>query len=220
MADDGDLVVRRDEDLVALLRKRDEAAFAQVVRAWSPTMMRVARTHVSTQESAAEVVQEAWLAVVKGLGAFEGRSSLKTWAFRIVVNLAKTRGLKEKRSSPFSSLLPEDEGPTVDPTRFRSATDASPRAWAAGAAPEPWSAGPEGSLLRGETRALLSRAVDQLPERHRVVITLRDVEGLSSADVCELLDVSPENQRVILHRARAKVRAAMEDYYRGKDSDR
>jgi RNA polymerase sigma-70 factor (ECF subfamily) len=209
-----------DEDLVALLRKRDEAAFAQVVRAWSPTMLRVARAHVSTQESAAEVVQEAWLAVVKGLGVFEGRSSLKTWTFRIVVNLAKTRGVKERRSSPFSSLLPEDEGPTVDPSRFQSAGDANPHAWAAGAAPEPWSAGPEGSLLRGETRTLLARAVDELPERHRVVITLRDVEGLSSQEVCELLDVSPENQRVILHRARAKVRAAMEDYYRGKDSGR
>jgi RNA polymerase sigma-70 factor (ECF subfamily) len=209
-----------DEDLVALLRKRDEAVFAWVVRAWSPTMLRVARAHVSTQESAAEVVQDAWLAVIKGLGTFEGRSSLKTWTFRIVVNLAKTRGVKEKRSSPFSSLLPEDEGPTVDPSRFQSAAEANPYAWAAGAAPEPWSAGPEGSLLRAETRALLARAIDGLPERHRVVITLRDVEGLPSEEVCELLDVSPENQRVILHRSRAKVRAAMEDYYRGKDSRR
>jgi RNA polymerase sigma-70 factor (ECF subfamily) len=209
-----------DEVLVALLRKRDEAAFAQVVRAWSPTMLRVARTHVSTQESAAEVVQDAWLAVIKGLSTFEGRSSLKTWTFSIVVNLAKTRGVKEKRSSPFSSLLPDEQGPTVDPSRFQSAADPNPHAWAAGAAPEPWSAGPEGSLLRGETRSLLSRAVDELPERHRMVITLRDVEGLTSEDVCELLDISPENQRVILHRARAKVRTAMEDYYRGKDSGR
>jgi RNA polymerase sigma-70 factor (ECF subfamily) len=218
MPDDESVAIRGDEDLVALLRKRDEAAFAEIVRAWSPTMLRVARAHVSTDESAAEVVQEAWLAVVKGLAAFEGRSSLKTWAFRIVVNLAKTRGVKEKRSSPFSSLLPEDEGPTVDPARFRSAADPNPRAWAAGAAPEPWSAGPEGALLRGESRALLARAVDRLPERHRVVLTLRDVEGLTSEEVCELLDVSPENQRVLLHRARAKVRSAMEDYYRGKDS--
>ena len=192
-----------DEELVARLRKRDEAAFAEIVRAWSPTMLRVARAHVSTQDSAAEVVQETWLAVLRGLDGFEGRSSLKTWVFRILVNLAKTRGIKEKRSSPFSSLLPEDEGPTVDPERFQDG------AWSV--APTEW---PDSALLRGEVRGLLTAAIDALPERHRAVLSLRDVEGLSSEEVCDLLDISAANQRVLLHRARAKVRAALEEYYR------
>jgi RNA polymerase sigma-70 factor (ECF subfamily) len=204
-----------EDELLARLRARDEAAFAEIVRAWSPTMLRVARAHVSTQESAAEVVQEAWLAVVKGLGAFEGRSSLKTWVFRILVNLAKTRGVKEHRSTPFSSLLPEDEGPTVDPGRFQSGA-----AWSAEGAPQEWGNGPEAAALAAETRALLAKAVDGLPERQRVVIALRDVEGLTSQEVCDVLDISAENQRVLLHRARAKVRAALEDYYRGKGADR
>ena len=194
-----------EAELLARLRARDEAAFAEVVRAWSPTMLRVARAHVSTDASAGEVVQEAWLAVVRGLAGFEGRSSLKTWVFRILVNLAKTRGVKEQRTRPFSSLLPEDEGPSVDPSRFDEQG-----AWSE----PPSSFTPEGEALRGEVRGLLAAAIDALPERHRAVLTLRDVEGLSSEEVCELLDISPGNQRVLLHRARAKVREALEGYHR------
>jgi len=201
--------VADDAELLARLRARDEGAFAQVVRAWSPSMQRVARAHVSTDASAGEVVQEAWLAVVRGLDAFEGRSSLKTWVFRILVNLATTRGVKEKRTRPFSSLLPEDGGAAVEDARFEGG------AWTQAGAPQEWRSDPEQASLGAETRAVLGKAVDSLPERHRAVLVLRDVEGLSSAEVCDLLGLSPENQRVLLHRARARVRESLSDYLAG-----
>jgi RNA polymerase sigma-70 factor (ECF subfamily) len=203
-----------DGELVARLRAKDEAAFMSVVDAWSPAMLRLARSYVSTHESAEEVVQETWIAVLRGLGAFEGRSSLRTWTFRILVNIAKTRGVKEQRVVPFSSAFPDadDAGPAVDPSAFRGAGDPHAGGWTDEAAPRRWQ--PEVSLLGKEIQLVLTTALERLPDRQRVVITLRDVEGCSPEEVCQILEISPENQRVLLHRARAKVRADLDAYYR------
>ena len=214
-ADAGTPFATDDQDLLARLRAKDVDAFDDIVRRWSPVMLRVARGYVSTDASAQEVVQEAWLGVIRGLAAFEGRSAVRTWVFRIVVNIAKTRGVKEHRSTPFSSLVPdEDTGPTVDPGRFREPdADEWSRHWTAAGAPQRWDVDPVAGALRAETRALVSAAIDDLPERQRAVLVLRDVEGFDSDEVCGLLGVSAENQRVLLHRGRAKVRAALETYY-------
>ncbi|MEV0059877.1 sigma-70 family RNA polymerase sigma factor [Nocardia sp. NPDC050718] len=201
-----------DDVLVAELRAGVDATFAQVVDAWSGSMLRLARSFVSTDASAEEVVQEAWLAVVRGVDRFEGRSSLKTWVYRILVNTAKKRGIKEHRTVPFATLLPEDEGPAVDPGRFRPPGDRYPGHWAIGAKPRPWSE-PEDAVERAEVARLLAAAVSALPDRHRTVLTLRDIEGYSADEVCALLDISAGNQRVLLHRARSTVRARLEQYF-------
>jgi RNA polymerase sigma-70 factor (ECF subfamily) len=196
-----------DTVLVAGLRNGDDACFAHVLDAWSPGMLRVARAFVSTPDSAAEVVQDAWLAVIEGIGAFAGRSSLKTWVYRILVNTAKRRGRRESRVVPWSSVAP-DTGPTVDPDLFQSADEPFPGHWRAD--PAPW---PEQHVLAGETRACLARAIARLPERQRVVLVLRDVEGHDAQEVCSILDVTAANQRVLLHRARAFVRAELASYF-------
>lgn len=201
-----------DAELVERLRAGDEGAFRLVLEAWCPSMLRVARSFVSTGASAEEVVQEARLGVIQGLDGFEGRSSLKTWAFRILVNTAKGRGLKESRVLPFSSLLPEDEGPAVDASRFRQASDPYPGHWNQGQKPQSWGL-PEHAALDGEVRRAVGEALAGLPDRHRIVVTLRDVEGYGSDEVCRMLNISPGNQRVILHRARATVRARLENYF-------
>ncbi len=205
-----------DAALVERLRAGDQRAFAEVVDAWSPAMIRLARGFVSSHASAEDVVQDAWVSVVRNLAAFEGRSSLRTWVFRIVVNTAKTRAVKEHRVVPWSSLGPDDAGPTVDPSRFAGADVAIPFGWTDEGAPRSFEPTPEGSLMAGEVRALLAAALQDLPDRQRTVVALRDVHGLSSDEVCQVLDISPANQRVLLHRGRAGLRAALEDYYRGR----
>ncbi|MGH8969781.1 MAG: RNA polymerase sigma factor [Actinomycetes bacterium] len=205
-----------DVALVGRLRAGDESAFNEIVLAWSPMMLRVARSYVSTEASAEEIAQETWMAVVRGLDAFEGRSSLRTWVFRILTNLAKTRGVREARSVPWSSLGPADgSGPTVDPDRFRPADDQYPHNWRPLGKPTPWQPGPEDSALAGEIRRELATALETLPERQRTVVSLRDVHGLTAEEVCAALGVSTANQRVLLHRGRARLRAVLEDYYRG-----
>jgi RNA polymerase sigma-70 factor (ECF subfamily) len=205
-----------DTALVERLRAGDESAFAGLVTRWSPMMLRVARSHVSTEASSEEIVQETWMAVIRGLDAFEGRSSLRTWVFRILTNLAKTRGVREARSVPMSSWAPAaDNGPTVDPDRFQPAGGDQPHSWTPVGAPVPWEPGPEQAAVAGETRRLLAAALAELPDRQRAVVTLRDVHGLSSDEVCSTLELSQANQRVLLHRGRARLRAALEDYYRG-----
>jgi RNA polymerase sigma-70 factor (ECF subfamily) len=201
-----------DAELAARLRSRDAAAFALVVDAWSAGMLRLARSFVSTPDSAAEVVQDTWLAVIKGLDGFEARSSLRTWVYRILVNTAKRRGLREGRVVPLSSLA-EDSGPTVDPTRFGGAGDEYPGHWLD--FPARWPS-PEQHALSGELRSVLGAALESLPDRQRVVITLRDVEGYTSDEVCTILEISAANQRVLLHRARAVVRTRLEVYYAGR----
>lgn len=200
-----------DSVLVDRLRARDEAAFALVLDAWSGGMLRLARSFVSTPDSAAEVVQDAWLGVVEGIGRFEGRSSLKTWVYRILVNTAKRRGSREGRSIPWSSLPgAEDQGPTVDPSRFRGPDEQWAGHWRE--FPAPWPS-PEQETLAAEVRAEVAAALALLPDRQRIVITLRDVDGYSSDEVCSILEISAANQRVLLHRARAFVRGKLEEYY-------
>lgn len=197
-----------DDLLVARLRDGDEAAFALLLDRWSGGLLRLARSFVSTEASAAEVVQETWLAVIEGIDRFEGRSSLKTWVYRILTNTAKRRGLREYRVVPLTSV--DDSGPTVDPGRFRPAEDPFPGHW--WEFPAAWPT-PEGGLLLTETRKRLAAALAELPDRQRLVITLRDVEGYSSEEVCELLEITRANQRVLLHRARAFLRGKLEEYY-------
>jgi RNA polymerase sigma-70 factor (ECF subfamily) len=186
-------------DLLGRLQARDEAAFAEVVRAWSPSMLRLARMYVATQAVAEDVVQEAWLGVLRGVDRFEGRSSLKTWVFRILVNRAMTRGAREART------VPVDE-PAVDPARFTP-----DGAWAA--PPVRWDEQPEAALRSAETLEVIRGAIAELPERQRAVITLRDLEGWDAEETRNALELSETNQRVLLHRARAKVRAALEAYF-------
>ncbi len=177
-----------DSAIVAGLRARDEDAFRQLVETWTPVMTRVARTHVSTDASADEVVQDTWLGVLRGIDAFEGRSSLRTWTFRILTNIAKTRGAREHRSV----LLTNMGGWTTFRTAWPSAEEVA-----------------DGAATGERVRQL----IDELPERQRLVIHLRDELGFSSAEVCELLALTQANQRVLLHRARAAVRAGLELSY-------
>ena len=206
---------QQDLALVAALRSGDETAFMMLVERYQPAMLRIARMHVSTHAVAEDVVQDAWVGVLKGLDGFEGRSSLRTWIFRILVNTAKTRGQREARSLPFSSVWaadPEVE-PSVVPDRFLPLSHPlSPRAWAE--PPVAWESTPEERLLSKETLTVVSRAIEALPPNQREVIRLRDVLGWPSSDVRNALDISETNQRVLLHRARAKVRRALESYLR------
>jgi RNA polymerase sigma-70 factor, ECF subfamily len=208
-----------DQVLVKRMRDGDEAAFVLLVDTWSGGMARLARSFVKTNESAAEVVQDTWLAVIRGIDSFEGRSSLKTWIYRILVNTAKRRGVREGRTIPMSSLAPtdEDHGPTVDPSRFLEAGHRWAGHWRE--FPAVWPS-PEQSALSGEVHAQVADAVAELPERQRIVITLRDVEGYTSDEVREILDISAANQRVLLHRARAYVRGRLETYFAAVDTER
>lgn len=197
-----------DTALVKRLLNGDEVAFTGLVEQYHGRLLRLAMVFVSDRASAEEVVQDTWLAVLTGLGSFEGRSGLKTWIFSILTNRAKTRGQRDKRSVPFSALSNQDreDEPAVHPSRFKPNGS-----WSA--PPERWDEDtPEGLLLRHETRALVDRTIADLPASQRAVITLRDVEGLGSAEVCNVLEISETNQRVLLHRARAKVRTVLEQY--------
>jgi RNA polymerase sigma-70 factor (ECF subfamily) len=194
-----------ERQLVAALRAGDEAAFRELINRYHASLVRVARMYVPTQAIAEEVAQETWLAVLEGIDRFEGRSSLKTWIFRILTNRAKTRGMREGRSLPFSSL--ERDEPAVEPERFRGPEEPWPGHWSAHPR-----AFPEERLLAAETRDVIQDAIDKLPETQRSVITLRDVEGWSADEVCNALTLSETNQRVLLHRARSAVRAALERY--------
>ena len=193
-------------ELLARLRKGDERAFEALVQRHHGTMLTVARTFVKTHAAAEEVVQDAWLGVLKGLDRFEGRSSLKTWILRIVVNIARTRGVRDARSVPFSSL--EGTEPAVSPDRFRGPADAFPGHW--NRFPRDWRLLPEEALLGQETVGVVMRAIEQLPAAQQTVIRMRDVEGWTAEEVCAALGVSDGNQRVLLHRARSRVRAALE----------
>ena len=205
--------VSEEADLLARLRAGDEEAFESVVERYYGAMLALARTYVRSRAVAEEVVQDAWLGVLKGLDGFEGRSSLKTWVMRIVVNTAMKRGGREARSVPFSSLAQEASEPAVEPDRFRGPEEAFPGHWRA--YPGDWSALPEEKLLGRETIQVALHAIEQLPEAQRTVITLRDVEGCDSDEVCSALDLDAAYQRVLLHRARSRVRAALERHFDG-----
>jgi RNA polymerase sigma-70 factor, ECF subfamily len=196
--------------LIAALRDGDEAAFAQLVDQHTPAMLGVARGYVPSREIAEEVVQETWIALLKGIDNFEGRSSLRTWLFAVMINIAKRRGLRERRDA--DAAIVAFTGGTVDPARFRTADDPYPGHWKQGEEPSPFPDTPEGSVLGNELIDVARRELDRLPERQRIVVTLRDMLGFDSSEVCELLDVSLANQRVLLHRGRAAVRQVLEDY--------
>ena len=200
----------RDAPLLAALRAGDEQAFATLVTRYHASLKLVARAYVSTDAVAEEVVQDTWLAVIAGIHRFQERASFKTWLFHILANKAKTRGKRERRIVPFASLARAGDEPAVSPDRFQGEGDAWPGHWAT--PPRPWE-DPERRLQSLEARDRLRAAIGDLPDTQRAVLTLRDVEGLEAEEVCELLDLSPGNQRVILHRARARVRAELERYF-------
>jgi RNA polymerase sigma-70 factor (ECF subfamily) len=199
-----------DDALVAALRARDESVFGEVVSSYYGAMMRVASFHVSSRAVAEEVVQETWLAVVKGLDRFQGRSSFKTWVFSILANQARTRGAREHRIVPFASLEANEGTPGVPGERFQAPTDRWPGHWSQ--PPSPWTDVPAEALEGKETRALVFDAIRSLPLQQQEVIALRDVEGWSAEEVCSALSISEGNQRVLLHRARGKVRNVLEQH--------
>jgi RNA polymerase sigma-70 factor, ECF subfamily len=206
---------RPDErELIEALRRGDEAAFAKLVDELSPALLRLALAHVPSRAVAEEVVGDTWLGVIRGIDRFEGRSSLRTWIFQILLNNARTRGKRERRTLPFSFFTRRgEEGrnePAVDPSRFRGRGGEEPGSWAR--PPVEWQA-PEARIESDETREVLLKAIAELPPRQRDVITLRDVLGYSSEEARNILDVSETNQRVLLHRARSKVRAALEKHF-------
>jgi RNA polymerase sigma-70 factor, ECF subfamily len=199
--------------LVAALSRGDADAFAALVDRHSRAMIRVAMAYVPSRAAAEEVVQETWIAVMRGIDGFEGRSSLKTWIFRILTNVAMRSGARERRSVPFSALAgAEDTGePSVDPDRFLPADhELFPGHWAI--MPARWPT-PEEGLLARETREVIAAAIAELPVAQRTVVALRDVEGWSSEEVRAALEISAGNQRILLHRARSRVRNAIESYY-------
>ena len=202
-----------EADLLARLRAGDETAFEALVAQLYGTMLTVARTYVKDQAVAEEVVQESWLAVIRGLDRFEGRSSLKTWILSILVNQAKTRGTREARSVPFASLAPEDHAPAVAPERFQGPHEQYSGGWRS--FPAKWDAAADSVLQDRETLRVAMRAIAELPLTQQTVIRMRDVEGYSSEEVCATLDVSEGNQRVLLHRARSRVRSALERHLDG-----
>jgi RNA polymerase sigma-70 factor, ECF subfamily len=200
--------------LVTALRDGDEAAFATLVDRHQASLVRIATIYVGDTGLAEDVVQDTWVAVLRGIDRFEGRSTLKTWIFRILANRARTRAEREGRSIPFSALwdLADEPGePAVDPERFLPADHPRwPRHWSA--PPRSWADVPEDHLLAAETRAQIATAIAALPSSQRLVITLRDVDGLTSEEACQVIGISEANQRVLLHRARARVRRALETY--------
>ena len=201
-------------DLLGRLRSGDERAFEALVDRYHGTMIAVARTYVKTDEVAEEIAQEAWLGVLNGLDRFEARSSLKTWILRILVNTAITRGGREARSVPFSSLArAEGEERAVEPERFRAPGEPFAGHWTR--YPADWSSLPEEGLLGRETLEVVKRAIEELPASQRRVITMRDIAGFSADEVCAELEVSAGNQRILLHRARSRVRAALERHLDG-----
>jgi RNA polymerase sigma-70 factor, ECF subfamily len=200
-------MVVEERDLLARLRAGDERAFEALVESHHGTMIAVAGTYVRTRAIAEEVAQEAWLGVIKGIDRFEGRSSLRTWIFRILVNTAMGRGGREARTVPFSSIG-DDHEPAVEADRFRPSGGAFAGHW--NAYPADWSTLPEEALLGRETLDVAKREIGELPDAQRAVITMRDVTGCSSDEVCDVLGISAVNQRVLLHRARSKVRAGLE----------
>jgi RNA polymerase sigma-70 factor (ECF subfamily) len=203
---------RDDNRLVAALRARDEGAFASLVDMYAAPLRRFVMSFVRTPSTADDVVQETWIAVLRGIDRFEGRSSFKTWLYRIAANTAKTRAVREGRQVPFSSLAFDDgDEASVDPDRFLGPDDPRwPGHWAV--PPTDWAGLPEARLLASETRKVIQDTIDTLPPNQRLVVTLRDVEGFPSEEVTELLEVSEGNQRVLLHRGRSRIRAALESY--------
>ena len=203
-----DLQQRSDAELVVALRAGDEEVFAALIERYSPALMAIAQRYAPSRAVAEEVLQDTWVGLLRGIDDFQERSSLKTWLFRILINTAMSRSRSELRSVPFSSVAPRDDEPSVDPDRFMADHERWPGHWSS--PPRSWDAVPEAQLIGRETLGAVELAIRRLPERQQQVIVLRDVEGWSSDEVCEALGLSEGNQRVLLHRARSKVRTTVE----------
>jgi RNA polymerase sigma-70 factor, ECF subfamily len=206
---DSTIEIHRDDDaLLRALREGNAQVFSDLVERWGGVMLRLALSHIHNRAIAEEVVQEAWLTVLRSLDRFEGRSSLRTWVLGIVVNVARSHARREGRTIPPPS---ETGAPVVDPTRFLPSDHLRwPHHWAV--EPVLWRT-PEEHLLEGETRQVILEAIEALPAAQREVLVLRDVEGFTAQDVCNILGLSDTNQRVLLHRARSRVRNALERYF-------
>ena len=207
-----------EHDLLAQLQSGDEARFRQLVTDLTPVLTRLARTYTPTEVAAQDAVQDTWLVVIDKLDTFQGRSSLKTWVCGILVNKARRGGVREARSIPFSSAWRDDHGPAVDPDRFSRSASGRTGEWCA--PPVRWHEMPEDRLTAKELHRVVDTAIAALPQRQREVITARDVVGMDGAEAAAVLGVSAGNQRVLLHRARSKVRAAIEEYSRDVDGQR
>jgi RNA polymerase sigma-70 factor (ECF subfamily) len=208
------LLTTAETSLIIALRAGDERAFVDLVERYHAPLKRLARSFGASDAVADEIVQDTWLGALRGLDGFEERSSLKTWLFTILKNQARQRSAREKRSLPLSALdvTGDDSGPVVDPDRFRGPGDQWPGGWLT--PPRPWEE-PDRRLTSMETRDRLRDAMAGLPPRQRVVVALRDVEGLTSDEVCEVLSISEANQRVLLHRGRSAMRNQLEAYIDG-----
>lgn len=206
-----DEVAANDPLLLSRLQAGNEASFAAIVIAWSPAMIAMAERFVTSREAAEDAVQNTWLAVVVGLDGFEGRSGLRTWVLSILIRQAQQLGRRERRAIPFSAAWHKERGPTLDPTRFRPADDSEfPGGWVS---PLPrWDSVPERQLQSAELWEVLSNAINHLPRRQQQVIMARDVWGCGAGEVCAMLQLSGNYQRVLLHRARAQLRIAVERY--------
>ncbi len=202
-----------DDQIVASLRAGDEHTFRDLYQRHYPAMKRVARSHVDSDAVAEEIVQETWVGILTGIDRFEGRATLGTWIFSILLNQAKSHNARERRTLPFSSISSRDQDETaVTADRFQTEDDAWPGHWAT--PPRPWQR-PDRRFLSLEARERIKHAMAGLPDRQRLIVGLRDVDGLSSREVCGLLGLSRENERVLLHRGRSRLRAALEDYVDG-----
>ena len=207
-------VSAEEPQLIEALRSREEAAFVRLLDRYHSSLLSLARLYVRNRATAEEVVQETWMGVLQGIDRFEGRSSLKTWIFRILLNRARTRTQREGRMISFSELVTRESDTTewvVDPDRFQGPDEDLPGHWSS--SPQSWGENAEQRLLSQETLDYVQKAIDALPQAQRLVISMRDVQGWTSEEVCNVLDISETNQRVLLHRARSKVRAAMEEYF-------
>ncbi len=207
-----------DERLIAGLRGRDERAFEWLIDRYRPALLRLARQYVSTPSAAEEVVQDTFLAVFTGIDRFEGRSSFKTWLYRILLNLARTRGVRDQRTLPFASVASTDrEGEPIEVDWFVGADQDRDRHWRT--SPRRWDGLPEDRALASELRDVVEAALATIPAAQREVAVMRDIMGMSSSEVCNALEISETNQRVLLHRGRARLRAALDDYYARSDPD-
>ena len=204
-----------EAQLIDALRRHDEAAFVQLVERYQGPLLRLALVYAGSRAVAEDVVQDTWLGVLQGIHKFEGRSSFKTWLFRILVNRARTRAEREGRTLPFSALgdATIESGESAVPAhRFLGASDPQwPHHWVS--PPKAWGGSPEDQLLARETLDLIALEIARLPPAQREVITLRDVEGWSAEEACNVLGITETNQRVLLHRARSRVRGALESHF-------
>jgi RNA polymerase sigma-70 factor (ECF subfamily) len=204
-----------EQQVVDCLRRGEESAFVSLISRYHTLMVRVAMMYVADQATAEEIVQDTWIGVLEGIDRFEGRSSIKTWIFKILTNKARTRGAQENRGLAFLSLetIEGTDEPAVDPERFRPADDPQmPDSWAN--PPIPWAGAPEAHALNQEILRTLRDAIDTLPPRQRSILLLHDIEGWASHEICNVFNLTETNHRVLLHRARSKVRQALECYFK------